>query len=83
MRMVCVPHALEFLFVLFMHLIQSSVRLGTGNWRGAAEIPKGNLEDAETRLEGEDKVLYLKHRPEERSSAEELLDDAWLNRVPV
>ncbi|KAF8803221.1 kinase-like protein, partial [Phlegmacium glaucopus] len=59
-----------------------------GNWRGAAEVPKGTLEDAENRLRGEEKALFLsfvkkmlKWKPEERSSAKELLDDPWLNRV--
>ena len=32
------------------------IALGIGHWRGAAEIPKGALEDAEKRLEGEEKV---------------------------
>jgi serine/threonine-protein kinase SRPK3 len=46
------------------------------------------LEDAEKRLYGEEKALFLnfvrkmlKWKPEERSSAKELLDDLWLNRV--
>jgi serine/threonine-protein kinase SRPK3 len=59
-----------------------------GNWRGAAEVPKGTLEDAEKRLQGEEKALFLsfakkmlKWKPEERSSAKELLADTWLNRV--
>ncbi|KAF9446165.1 CMGC/SRPK protein kinase [Macrolepiota fuliginosa MF-IS2] len=57
-----------------------------GNWRGGAVIPKGNLEDAEKQLQGEEKVLFLnfarrmlKWKPEERSSAGELLSDPWLN----
>jgi len=62
--------------------------LATGNWRGATEVPKASLEDAEKQLEGEEKALFLnfarkmlKWKPEERSSAKELLDDIWLNRV--
>jgi serine/threonine protein kinase len=64
------------------------MHLATGNWRGAAEVPKENLEEAEKRLEGEEKRLFLdfvrkmlKWKPEERSSAKDLLDDLWLNRV--
>ncbi|KAI6018886.1 putative CDK4/6 [Pisolithus marmoratus] len=59
-----------------------------GKWRGAAEIPKGTLEDAAKQPEGEERVLFLnfvrkmlKWKPEERSSAKELLDDLWLNKV--
>ena len=62
--------------------------LATGNWRGAAEIPKINLEGVEKRLDGEEKKLFLdfvrkmlKWKPEERSSAKDLLDDLWLNKV--
>jgi len=56
-----------------------------GNWREAAEIPKESLEDAEKRLDGEEKKLFLnfarrmlRWKPEERSTARELLDDAWM-----
>ncbi|KAH9841134.1 putative CDK4/6 [Rhodofomes roseus] len=59
-----------------------------GNWKAAADIPNTNLEDAEKKLTGEDKVLFLrfvrkmlKWKPEERASAKELLDDPWLNAV--
>jgi hypothetical protein len=52
----------------------------TGNWRGATEVPKASLEDAEKQLEGEEKALFLnfarkmlKWKPEERSSAKEHL----------
>ncbi|KAJ8081028.1 hypothetical protein PM082_017868 [Marasmius tenuissimus] len=58
----------------------------SGNWRGAAGVPKGSLEDVVTRFEGEEKVLFLKFvrrmlkwRPEERNSAKELLEDPWLS----
>ena len=68
----------------FTHL----THLLAGNWRGVAEVPKDALEDAEKRLEGEEKALFLsfakkmlKWKPEERSSAKELLGDPWLKRV--
>jgi serine/threonine-protein kinase SRPK3 len=64
------------------------MHLATGNWQGATEVRKGNLEGAEKRLEGEEKKLFLdfvrkmlKWKPEERSSAKDLLNDLWLNRV--
>ena len=64
------------------------MHMATGKWRGAAEVPKGTLEEAEKRLEGEEKKLFLgfvrkmlKWKPEERSSAKDLLDDFWLSRV--
>ena len=62
--------------------------LAVGNWRGAAEIPRTSLEDEEKQLEGEEKALFLdfarkmlRWKPEERSSAKELMDDIWLNRI--
>jgi serine/threonine-protein kinase SRPK3 len=62
--------------------------LATGNWKGTAEDPKGNLKGAEKQLEGDEKVQFLnfvkkmlKWKPEDRSSARELLDDLWLNGV--
>ena len=61
-----------------------------GNWRGAAEIPKEMLEDAEKQLKGEEKAVFLsfvkkmlKWKPGERTSAKELLDDPWLNNLKV
>ena len=67
-----------------MHL----THLLAGNWRGFAEVPKETLKDAEKRLKGEEEVLFLsfakkmlKWKPEERSSAKELLGDPWLNGV--
>ena len=80
MRMVCIlePHCSR---ESFTHLL-------AGNWRGSAEIPKETLKDAEKRLKGEEEALFLsftkkmlKWKPEERSSAKELLGDLWLNRV--
>ncbi|OBT40188.1 hypothetical protein VE00_08837 [Pseudogymnoascus sp. WSF 3629] len=56
-----------------------------GEWKGLAEIPRTSLEESEENLNGEDKRQFLefirkmlKWRPEERSSAEELLEDTWL-----
>ena len=42
-----------------------------GNWRGAAEIPKEMLEDAEKQPKGEEKAVFL------------ILDDPWLNNLKV
>jgi serine/threonine-protein kinase SRPK3 len=48
-------------------------------------VPKTTLEETETNLEGENKALFLafmmkmlKWRPEERSTAKDLLRDSWL-----
>lgn len=64
------------------------VCLAVGKWKGAVEVPEETLEDVEKRFEGEEKALFLnftrkmlKWKPEERSSAKELLDDPWLNKV--
>ena len=74
-----------------MYLIQSTgaiaeYLLPKGNWKGATEIPKLTLEDAEKQLQGEEKALFLqfirkmlKWKPEERESARKLLEDPWLN----
>ena len=79
--MVCAIESYLFTGVLF-------TRLAIGKWRGTAEIPERTLEDVEKRLEGEEKTLFLnfmgkmlKWKREERSSAKELLDDLWLNKV--
>ncbi|KAK2731592.1 hypothetical protein FQN55_004555 [Onygenales sp. PD_40] len=59
-----------------------------GNWQAGKheKIPDISLEDLETRLEGNDKVLFLKFirsmlswLPEDRKTARELLNDPWLN----
>ncbi|KAJ7228639.1 putative CDK4/6 [Mycena pura] len=57
-----------------------------GSWRGLAEIPTGNLESTLNQFGGEEKEQFLKFarkmlkwKPEERSSAKELLEDGWLN----
>ncbi|KAJ5954296.1 hypothetical protein N7501_008575 [Penicillium viridicatum] len=56
-----------------------------GNWKGAAPIPSTTLEQREEILQGEQQQLFLafmrkmlQWRPEERSSARELLADQWL-----
>ncbi|OBT52082.1 hypothetical protein VE04_07674 [Pseudogymnoascus sp. 24MN13] len=56
-----------------------------GEWKGLAEIPQTSLEESEENLDGEDKKQFLefmrrmlKWKPEERSYAEELLQDTWL-----
>lgn len=56
-----------------------------GNWKGAAPIPSTTLEQREGILQGEQQQLFLafmrkmlQWRPEERSSARELLADQWL-----
>ncbi|KAK2809434.1 hypothetical protein FQN50_003893 [Emmonsiellopsis sp. PD_5] len=59
-----------------------------GNWQAGnhEKIPDISFEDLETRLAGNDKVLFLKFirsmlswLPEDRRTARELLDDPWLN----
>ncbi|PIL26709.1 hypothetical protein GSI_11188 [Ganoderma sinense ZZ0214-1] len=59
----------------------------SGNWVGATSLPDDSLEQSERNLEGEDKALFLafvrkmvRWKPEERCSANELLDDPWLNK---
>ena len=56
-----------------------------GQWKGLTEIPTTSLEQAGKSLQGKDKAEFLeflrnmlKCRPEERSSARELLADPWL-----
>ncbi|KAL5339932.1 kinase-like protein [Aspergillus crustosus] len=56
-----------------------------GHWRGRAEIPRQSLEDRETRLERDDKALFLNFLrktlqwlPNERPEARDLLADKWL-----
>ncbi len=51
------------------------------------DIPKDSLEMSEENLSGGDKTTFLKFvrrmlqwRPEDRSSARELLEDAWLQK---
>ncbi|KAJ5804251.1 kinase-like domain-containing protein [Penicillium psychrosexuale] len=56
-----------------------------GNWKGAVPIPSRSFEQLEGNLEGEQQELFLafmrkmvRWRPEERSSAKDLLSDQWL-----
>ncbi|CAG8233561.1 unnamed protein product [Penicillium salamii] len=56
-----------------------------GNWRGMAPIPSTTLEQREEFLQGAQQQLFLafmrrmlQWRPEDRSSARELLADQWL-----
>ncbi|RJE24407.1 STYKc [Aspergillus sclerotialis] len=59
--------------------------LRQSNWKGLAEIPNQSLESRESRLESENKVLFLQFLrktlrwlPEERPTAEELFADEWV-----
>lgn len=65
--------------------ILSLIKQFQGNWKGAAPIPSTTLEQREEILQGEQQQLFLafmrkmlQWRPEERSSARELLADQWL-----
>ncbi|KAE8352419.1 kinase-like domain-containing protein [Aspergillus coremiiformis] len=56
-----------------------------GKWKGAAPIPDDTLEGLEGRLEGDEKVDFLRFLrrmlcwlPEERATAKELLFDPWV-----
>ncbi|KAI0818845.1 kinase-like domain-containing protein [Irpex lacteus] len=58
-----------------------------GKWKGVIDIPKDSLETSEENLSGGDKTTFLKFvrrmlqwRPEDRSSARELLEDTWLQK---
>lgn len=76
-----------------VRFIQNSTLLITnqaiqGNWKGAAPIPSMTLEQREEMLQGESKQLFLafmrkmlQWRPEDRSSARELLEDEWLHSL--
>ncbi|KID95432.1 protein kinase-like protein, partial [Metarhizium majus ARSEF 297] len=57
-----------------------------GNWIASTPIPDQSLESRETRLEGKEKQLFLTFvrkvlcwLPEDRTSADELYDDEFLN----
>ncbi|EFI26662.1 CMGC/SRPK protein kinase [Coprinopsis cinerea okayama7 len=62
----------------------------SGAWKDEAEIPAQTLENTITRMEGEEKALFinfarriLKWKPEERCSAKELSEDPWIrSRFP-
>jgi hypothetical protein len=56
-----------------------------GAWVGVVPIPKRSLESEESRLQGEEKLLFLafmrkmlQWRPGDRSSVEDILKDEWL-----
>ena len=60
---------------------------GTGNWKGAVQIPDTSLEDSEEQLGGGNKALFLDFLrgmlqwvPEERQTAKQLLNHSWLRR---
>ena len=77
----CSPFAL---FIRF--LLPGRTHLSAGNWRG---VLRETLEDAEKQLKGEEKGLFLsfakkilRWKPEERSSAKELLAEQGLTAEP-
>lgn len=56
-----------------------------GTWKGEAAIPVTNLSDQESRLQGEEKALFLKFmrkmlhwKPEDRKSIRDIIEDEWL-----
>lgn len=58
-----------------------------GNWTAETPIPDQSLDTRETRLNGRDKEMLLKFvrkilrwLPEERATAEELLEDEFLTQ---
>ena len=59
----------------------------TGHWKNDIEVPQQvGLEPSEEILEGRNKEMFLafmrgmlQWRPEDRKTAEELLQDPWLN----
>jgi len=58
----------------------------SGNFTADVPIPETTFENTETRLEGQDQVLFLRFMrsmlewlPEKRKTAKELLSDEWLN----
>jgi serine/threonine protein kinase len=58
----------------------------SGNFTVDVPIPETTFENTETRLEGQDQVLFLRFMrsmlewlPEKRKTAKELLSDEWLN----
>ena len=60
---------------------------GSGNWRGAIDIPDISLESSEAQLSGENKASFLdfirrmlQWVPEKRQTAKELLEHPWLRK---
>jgi hypothetical protein len=67
-------------------LILSTALHFPGNWIGATDLSHDSFEKLEENLKGENKVCFLQFvrkmvrwKPEERSSASDLLNDTWLN----
>lgn len=57
----------------------------TGTWKGEVPIPATNLSDEESRLEGEEKELFLvfmrkmlQWKPEDRKGIRDIIEDEWL-----
>ena len=85
MRRVCILQSTFTDHKIFLYILHIRWQETGG---GAAEVPKVTLKDVEKRLKEEEKALFLsfaekmlKWKPEDRSSAKELLGDPWLNRV--
>lgn len=56
-----------------------------GAWNGEAAIPATTLSEQETRLQGEEKALFLKFmrkmlhwKPEDRKGIRDIIEDEWL-----
>lgn len=72
-----------------MHLANARglQKVPTGHWKHDIEVPQQvGLETSEEILEGRNKEMFLafmrgmlQWRPEDRKTAEELLQDPWLN----
>lgn len=63
----------------------SDTNIMKGTWKGIVPIPEQSLESLESRLDGDDKRLFLQFIrkvlqwvPEERPTAAELLLDEWV-----
>ncbi len=66
-------------------MLAKFINLDVGIWKASIGIPEQSLEIRETRLESNDKALFLQFLrktlrwlPEERPTAKELLLDEWL-----
>lgn len=56
-----------------------------GTWKGGVPIPATNFSDEESRLEGEEKGLFLvfmrkmlQWKPEDRKGIRDIIEDEWL-----